>query len=329
MAADAARQLNPEQPEINPGDMLAGARLGGQDLSGMNLMGCDLSGADLSMANLQGARLTGANLRGAIFHRANIASAQFLGCDATDADFSEVEGAEAVFGSAELSGTNFFAAKMPEATFTQANLAGSDMRAANFEGARFRESKLVGADLSRTNMQGADLSEASLERAVFVDADLRETRLRHVKDFGETDWIGVDIAGADFAGAYLVRRSIIDQNYLYEFKNRSRTSEIVYWIWWVTSDCGRSLMRWAMWTALVAVVFALAYTTVSIDYGDYRTALSPLYFSLVTLTTLGYGDVLPASLPAQTLVLAEVVTGYVMLGGLLSIFANKMGRRGE
>jgi hypothetical protein len=79
----------------------------------------------------------------------------------------------------------------------------------------------------------------------------------------------------------------------------------------------------------VATIFALAYTTVSIDYGDYRTALSPLYFSLVTLTTLGYGDVLPASQPAQTLVLAEVVTGYVMLGGLLSIFANKMGRRGE
>ena len=57
--------------------------------------------------------------------------------------------------------------------------------------------------------------------------------------------------------------------------------------------------------------------------------LSSFYFSVVTLTTLGYGDVLPASLGAQVVVLFEVIMGYIMLGGLLSIFATKMGRRAE
>ena len=51
------------------------------------------------------------------------------------------------------------------------------------------------------------------------------------------------------------------------------------------------------------------------------------YYSVVTLTTLGYGDVLPASQTAQVLVIAQVIIGYVMLGGLLSIFATRMGRR--
>jgi len=68
---------------------------------------------------------------------------------------------------------------------------------------------------------------------------------------------------------------------------------------------------------------------VDIDYGDFETPLSPLYFSVVTLTTLGYGDALPASTAAQVLVMAEVIIGYCMLSGLLSIFATRMGRRAD
>ena len=52
-----------------------------------------------------------------------------------------------------------------------------------------------------------------------------------------------------------------------------------------------------------------------------------LYFSFVTQTTLGYGDVLPMSVWAQAASMVEVVIGYVMLGGALSIFTTKMARR--
>ena len=71
----------------------------------------------------------------------------------------------------------------------------------------------------------------------------------------------------------------------------------------------------------------MVYTMVSLDYGDHRTALSPFYFSFVTLTTLGYGDIVPASAAAQVVATIEVLLGYVGLGGLLSILANKMARR--
>ena len=47
------------------------------------------------------------------------------------------------------------------------------------------------------------------------------------------------------------------------------------------------------------------------------------------MTTLGYGDVLPASTSGQIVAMIQVVIGYVMLGGVLSIFATKMGRRAE
>jgi hypothetical protein len=48
---------------------------------------------------------------------------------------------------------------------------------------------------------------------------------------------------------------------------------------------------------------------------------------VVTFTTLGFGDIIPVTTKASWWVMAEVVTGYVMLGGLISILANKLARR--
>ena len=82
-------------------------------------------------------------------------------------------------------------------------------------------------------------------------------------------------------------------------------------------------------TLLLALLFGVIFQQSAIDYGPHPSALSPYYFSFVTLTTLGYGDVVPASSTAQVLVVIEVFCGYLALGGLLSIFANKMARRAD
>jgi len=42
---------------------------------------------------------------------------------------------------------------------------------------------------------------------------------------------------------------------------------------------------------------------------------------------LGFGDVLPITQFAAFLVMLEVILGYFMLGGLISIFATKLARR--
>lgn len=137
------------------------------------------------------------------------------------------------------------------------------------------------------------------------------------------------LALSSFSGAYLVRREIMDQNYLFEFRTRDQRHAVLYKIWKATSDCGRSVSRWAAMTVMVALLFALLYTIVDIDYGPNQTGLSPLYFSVVTITTLGYGDALPKSMLAQVLVMVEVAVGYMMLGGVLSIFATRTGRRAD
>jgi hypothetical protein len=166
--------------------------------------------------------------------------------------------------------------------------------------------------------------------ACFNDADLRGARLRAVTGFRSAQWYGTDIRDINFAGAYQLRRHVVDENYLREFRESGRLQRGLYGIWWLTSDCGRSLGRWTAVILAVAVVFTALFGVVGVRVGNYDPGIiTYFYYSVVTLTTLGYGDIVPNSTLGQVLVIVEVCIGYMMLGGLMSIFANKMARRGE
>jgi uncharacterized protein YjbI with pentapeptide repeats len=308
---------------------LRGAHLIGEDLSGLDLTGCDLSGANLSRANLSHARLVGAKLTGAILFEADLTGCELLSADLVRANLSGCRADHTGFESADLTDAVLFDASLRAAAFTKATLRRVDMRAARLIEARLREADLRDADLSRSNLQEADLEGSNVRGATFVDARLSHARLRGLFDYTKANWVGADVHGVNFTGAYLTRRTIVDQNYLHEFRVQSRLNAVLYWIWWATSDCGRSFLRWGSWIVLQVTLFAVLYRFVAVDYGEYPTVLSSFYYSVVTLTTLGYGDVVPASAAAQILAMIEVVIGYVMLGGLMSIFANKMARRAD
>ena len=294
------------------------------DFTGKDLRGQDFTGADLRNGRLMGADLRGCSLRGA-----DLTGAKLIGAKLNDADFTDCQATDAVFGQADLTGAVLFGADLTNTSFSAATLCGADLRAANLEHARLIDADLTEADLSEATVTHADLTAARVTGAQFTGANLNNSTLSHLADFDSADWIGVSVANIDFSGAYLVRREIMDQNYLYEFRTRDRRHAALYAVWKATSDCGRSLARWGAMTAAVALLFAALFTVVDIDYGTNETALSPLYFSVVTITTLGYGDALPQSMVAQFLVMVEVAVGYMMLGGVLSIFATRMGRRAD
>jgi uncharacterized protein YjbI with pentapeptide repeats len=300
-----------------------------RDLRGADLTGQDLRSTVLTGVDLTDARLSGADLRGCSLRGSTLEGAQFVGADLTGADLTDCRASGAVFGQADLTDTSFFGADLSGASLSSSTLHGADLRAADLDRARMREVDLTKADLSRATITEVDLTDAVVAGARFNDADLSRSELQGLKHFEAADWIGVSVLDIDFSGAYLVRREIMDQNYLFEFRTRDQLHSILYKVWKATSDCGRSVTRWAAMTVMVALLFAVFYTIVDIDYGPNRTALSPLYFSVVTITTLGYGDALPKSMVAQILVMLEVAVGYMMLGGVLSIFATRMGRRAD
>jgi hypothetical protein len=87
---------------------------------------------------------------------------------------------------------------------------------------------------------------------------------------------------------------------------------------------GRSLLRVAAISCGLAGVYGATYRFFPnvLDYKDSaNTWFTPYYFSIVTYTTLGFGDVRPATLIGEIIVSSEVILGYTTLGLLLSVLA--------
>ena len=308
---------------------LRGADLHGADLSGLDLNHCDLRGADLSKADLTDASLLGSDLRDAILYEAKLDGTELSGARLERANLDRARGLRTGLGCARLDGARLTSAELPEATLTQASLRGANLAAAQLPGSRAREADLTSADLTSANLEGLELDLSNVSAATFDRADLREAQLRRLQGYKTASWISSDVRDVDFSGAYLLRRFIMDQNFLEEFRNQGPWSRVAYHVWWLTSDCGRSLMRWAVCTFVLAVLFALAYGSMDVQYGPHVSWYTPFYFSVVILTTLGFGDIVPASTGTQVLATIQVVIGYVMLGGLISIMDNKIARRAE
>jgi len=147
-----------------------------------------------------------------------------------------------------------------------------------------------------------------------------------------------------------LKRYIDDEQWIASWRERSQLQRVLFIVWEATSHCGRSIGLWATWSLFFAFLFALAYTPSPDWMPDWwcdfwqkhgaefeqmaeayankpMSFWSSFYFSIVSFTTLGFGDVATANSFARFLVTFEVVLGYIMLGGLISIFANKLARR--
>jgi len=308
---------------------LRDANLCGANLRGFDLSGKDLSGLNFVEADLSGANCTRANFANANLHGAKLVDTEFFLADLTGADLSMCDATASGFGQATMTGARLFGGVFDRAVFAGAKLRNADLCTASLDGARLRGADLRDTDAMGCVLTNCDLVDANVEGAVLDNAVLQGARLTGVKCFEDASWIGCDISEANFRGAYTLRRFVRDQNYLAEFRARGGGRKLLYWIWWATSNCGRSALRWALFTLMIAGVFAAIYTQAQVDFGARPTPISPLYFSVVTLTTLGFGDVVPVSVFAQVVVIVQVFIGYILLGGLLSIFANQMARRAD
>ncbi len=310
-------------------ESLRGLSFAGEDLSGFDLSGIDLSNTNFSNANLRHAQLYNCNMRGAMLTGANLRRANLTGADLTEANMDGVKAVRAGFGMACLERATCFQGHLELCSFSKARLHHADFKCADLKCSRFREADLTGADFTEANMQGTDLSLSIVRDCIFNNADLRDSRLRQISGYRKAHWLGTDMRNINFAGAYLMRRFVNDQNYLKEFREKNSLNAVMYYIWKATSDCGRSMSLWCVWIIAITLFFAWIYTTVGIDYGTHPTKLSAVYFSVVTFTTLGYGDIRPSTVGGQVAAMAEVIIGYMMLGGLLSILSNKMARRAD
>jgi len=145
---------------------------------------------------------------------------------------------------------------------------------------------------------------------------------RKVTDFHDLNTITIMDASSN---PYL-KRYIEDEQWIASWRQQGRWRRVLFLFWELMSHCGKSIGLWAFWSLLIAAVFGFLHSG-HITVESVSNWYTPFYFSVVTFTTLGFGDVTPLDWVGQMCITVEVVLGYVMLGGLISIFANKFARR--
>lgn len=255
-------------------------------------------------------------------------SASFNG----NADFERATfGGDAIFTAANFSGS---------AIFNSASFSADVV----FNGASFGES----ARFLRTKMEYPALFTAvkfhentivpGLWNNIFcpvfrtLTIGLWKPSPRMITDFSD---FNTGVAMDPSSNPYL-KRYIEDEQWILSWRETVWWRQPMFIIWEITSHCGRSIGLWTFWAGLMAIGFAVIYRCFLSDSIGFNVEKlkdvkpgfkSYLYYSMVTLTTLGFGDIIPLNNKARLVVGTEVGVGYLMLGGLISIFANKLARR--
>lgn len=218
-------------------------------------------------------------------------------------------------------------AKLRKADLSGADLSGADLREASLEEANLEIAKLRKADLQEASLRKADLFQADLFQADLSGANLREAKLTGIRYRRLGRCRGILLEGC--SGSPMFIRDAKDNEYIEEFADRHK---YLYYAWSISSDCGRSIWRWVLCSLILALSFAAVFHLLGEQHFHFQSKISfnwftEIYYSIVTFTTLGFGDITPISIWAMVFVTAEVIIGYLMLGGLIAILASKLARR--
>jgi uncharacterized protein YjbI with pentapeptide repeats len=279
-----------------------------------------LKDAQLREAHLEGARLWSADLRGARFVRAHL------------------EGAD--LGSAVLHGASFLCAHLEGAMLPNAQLQGAILQEAHLEGTQFAHSALERVDATGAIVDG-------------------ETYIWRCHTDRRTNFTGVGLASARVhpGNRTELERNMRQRSWAAWCHRQCGLVALPVWLFWQLTDYGGSTTRILLTFAFLSVVFAGVYywsglphyppgvppsrTTAPRGLVADLFAVGPdgpleqvrvphtvvfwraLYFSVVTMTTLGFGDIHaePGSWLGHAMLTVQVVLGYLLLGALVTRFA--------
>jgi hypothetical protein len=250
----------------------------------------------------------------------------------------------------KLIGLNFSNASFVGANFQQVQLVNCNFISANFDNSRFvmirhdQETALGGISLKASFVNAVEISDQVVRNPMRITElgycelikyllDTLVWKKNPVRNRGKwTRFQLVDVRGLNdpllrYQAEYINwSQSLLGKidgfSELPMSERISLLGSIVFTQYW------RSAIVLAIFSAVINSVFAISYIAFSSHFkGLSGGFLESLYFSVVTFTTLGYGDVTPNDDLGRILVILEVIIGYVTLGSFLFILGQKVSQR--
>ena len=200
-------------------------------------------------------------------------------------------------------------------------------------------------DLSNANLLNANFSYANLSHVNLTNAFLVSANLSHADVSGviynrkkmQGYYQGIRGLGSCYGDA-IFKRDATEQDYLDTLEYRWQQKQgIKRWYYltcfaiWRNIDFGRRIRSVVYITCYCILTFAIIYSfypnLISIS-GHKSTPFSMFYFSIITFTTLGLGQIKGNNLSGELIISLQVFLGYINLGLLISVLANKITRKG-
>jgi len=288
----------------------------------------------IGLAEFKGSRIcfTGdVYLGGANFNLAHLEEARFIGSHLEDATLAGAHLENAILTCAYMEAADLNYTYLADANLSQAHLEWAEFEDAHLERTNFEYTHLDKAELNYAYLQGARFNCAIIKGAIFNYSEVDEkTEIFMCKIDKETDFRNVDIDNIRMESGtkQLLKYNIRRMNWEDWYKEHKILKRPV-WLFWQTSDYGSSSLRIIGWFFGLAFGFAIIYRIwpglVMVRGGadHLRDFIHALYFSVVTMTTLGFGDIAanPDSHCGQVLLMIQVILGYGLLGALITRLA--------
>ncbi len=254
-----------------------------------------------------------------------------------------------------LRGANLFRANLAGAHMWNVDLQGTDLLKANLAGANLNETNLLDAAILGVTFDGAKLErvewgDACVYEKMAFDAQRSGNRAEALEKFEEAEEVyralrqAYDSVGRfEQAGTFFNREMTMRRMLLPRWSIDRIWSKIVSVFCAYGESPPRVIVSAAVINLLVAVVFWLVGINgpdVGLNRADGRIGIDMaaglehnvysylhcVYYSVVTFTTLGYGEMTPPTLFTRNLAAAHAFTGAFMMAMFVAVFGKKMTR---
>lgn len=243
-----------------------------------------------------------------------------------------------------LTNSNLYKSNFENAHCFKLNLSGSSLMKANFKNAN-----LHCANLTNCNLLGTEFENAKLENVIWDEQVIQErsakkakTRQEAMDYYQQAEEIYRNlrrITEADGlfenAGYFFQKEMQMRRKKMPKFSLQRAISKLVD----ISCGYGERPLRIISFSLILILIFSIIFFMTGIFYNDalqiftLNNSLEQniilfgdcLYFSVVTFTTLGYGDIVPVGI-TKLFVALEALSGGFILAIFVIVFVKKMTR---
>lgn len=263
---------------------------------------------------------SGMRLAGVVFDRCNLMGAEFAGADLTAADLASCSLERARFGRACMIDANLSNARLDHADFTGADLSGARIHRTDLTRVDFRDARLFGTRITEPVWHFV-LPRVTWSGGIVFQPGLFEHPVGDVQGLPP-----------------ILRRQIADVQHLRDMhRNAGPVGRGVMWLWGMSCGFGQDMARLGVACVGLFLLFTLMYMQTDFALTEYLpngnrqytgrpTFFQALYFTMTTFTTPGISGFFPVGAVGRTLTTIQGLLCFLMLGGVLSIFSNKLAR---